>query len=127
MGNMIRDGLSWLAGAMKANLSETVSYQRGTKTVTGLQAVIGQTQFRREDLTTRQTKLQASDADFIFAAADIVAGGIPMPPIEGDVILYQGNAITPGRYEAHAPPGERIFKLDGFGIQLRVHTKYAGT
>lgn len=127
MADALQSALTWLAQQQRGTsttapqVGQAVTYTRGATVAGGdgkLFATIGETAFRYSDLVKGQVKLEHSDADFCFTCADLVSYGITMPPVQGDTISYAGAV-----YGLFHPPGEKPYKMDGYGIAVRVHTK----
>lgn len=115
--DLIQQGLAWQAAQLKKSAGQPVTYQRGAQSAS-LTATIGQTAFKTEDLPRGGVKIEHSDVDFIFTAADLTAAGICLPPQMNDTVLFGG--VTYGLFH---PPGELPYKIDGYGIEVTVHTK----
>lgn len=118
MGNMIQDGLAWLAGQVAAAAGELVQYRRGTQRV-DLTAV--PLDVEPELLEVEGYGLRAKVLDWLVAAADLVLDGVRTEPAAGDRIV-RTSAGGQQTYEV-APLGEDAAAraADPHGVHWRVH------
>jgi hypothetical protein len=74
------------------------------------------------------SRVERTEKDFVFAAADLVLAGQPAEPARGDQILEPQDPAAPGPvlvWEILAPAGEAPWRYhDGFRATVRVHAKY---
>lgn len=110
--------------ALNANAAVTVTYVRGADTV-DLESVKGRGEAESEGdegFTVRQELV-----DWLFDAADLVLGGQPVKPQQGDLIKWTTGGETRvylvGETGAQSP-----WKYSDQGeTRLRVHTTFHGT
>jgi hypothetical protein len=119
MGNMLKNGMSWLESQRKKHLSSPVIYRRGEDTAEVL-ATIGKTIFRIEDEYGRIVHYESRD--FLISSADLVINGTITTPQRGDEIIDEGFV-----YEVMAPANEPEWRYSDTNRQtLRIHTKMTG-
>jgi hypothetical protein len=122
MADILQDGLALLATQMKAYVSTTITYRRGSKQVDVL-ATLGSSIFTLDEVEgTRRTY---TSIDFDIQAADLVWDAVVRTPERGDNVILDGRV-----YEVSTPSTqERVWKwLSGMiGVRFRVHTKQIGT
>jgi len=124
MGDLLDDGLAWLAEQLKAHASRTVVYRRGTSEVT-VQALVGRTLLKLDD-GYGGVRMEWTDRDFVIAADDLVLGGEKTLPQRGDQVreTVDGKALV---YEVLAPGSEPEWRWsDPHRRLLRIHTKQVG-
>jgi len=124
MGDLLDDGLAWLAEQLKAHASRTVVYRRGTSEVT-VQALVGRTLLKLDD-GYGGVRMEWTDRDFVIAADDLVLGGEKTLPQRGDQVreTVDGQALV---YEVLAPGSEPEWRWsDPHRRLLRIHTKQVG-
>lgn len=119
MGDLLADGMDWLAEQHKAHVSQTVSYKRRDVAAVDLQATLGETQGEQQggegglNFVVRAT-------DWLFVTADLTAASL-MPPQNGDLITASvaGESQT---FEVLPRDGDAVWRnSDGFGKRIRVH------
>jgi hypothetical protein len=115
--NMLRDGVTWLAGIHKQYAATPITYTRGANSV-ALTAVLGKTDSQLADGQGRQRN-EWADRDYLIVAAELILGGAPTTPQKGDHITdgVQVREVVPADNEPHARDS------DQFGVRVRVHTK----
>jgi hypothetical protein len=121
MGDMLSEGLAWLAEKLKVHASRPIVYRRGTDEVT-LQAVIGRTLLKLDD-GYGGVRMEWTDRDFLIAAEDLILGGQRVLPERGDRILetHDGKTLV---FEVLAPGNEPEWRWsDPYRTLLRIHTK----
>ena len=115
MADMMSDGSEWFAEQLKANCSESITYNRGSDSVT-LSATIGRTEF---ELANEYGIVETfRSRDYIFTKSDLVLSGSATIPMSGDIIV-EGS----GSYEVLSPGGSQCYREDEYGQVFRVHTK----
>lgn len=120
MPDMLQDGVTWLAGKLKAYVSQSVTYSRPGSGSVVIVATPGQTMFRTGD--DRVSRVEWSDADFIVTAADLVLASAVVVPKTGDRITWGAKV-----FEVQPTNGEQVYRNhDEYGITLRIHTKRVG-
>lgn len=122
MPDLLAAGNAWLVQAHKASVSQTVTYRRGTESVS-VAATIGQ-----GNMSLTQAfgsgQLRRTEKDFIFVAADLVISSVTIEPAAGDMIdITEGGATN--RYIVRpASENEPEFIWDESRISIRVHAKF---
>lgn len=120
MADFLGDGMAWLNGQLKEQCSVTVTYRRGDQAVE-LQATRGQSMLRVSD-GRGASKIERTDRDFMFDAADLVLDGEQVEPADGDTVDL-GN----DRFELMAANGEPSWRYSNSSkSRIRVRTKYQG-
>ncbi len=124
MGDLLDDGLAWLAEKLQAHASRPVVYRRGADEVT-VQAIVGRTLLKLSD-GYGGVRMEWTDRDFLIAAEDLILAGQKTLPQRGDQI----RETTGGKtlvYEVLAPAGEPEWRWsDPHRRLLRIHTKQIG-
>jgi len=124
MGDLLDDGLAWLAEQLKAHASQTVVYRRGANEVT-VQATVGRTLLKFDD-GYGGVRMEWTDRDFLIAADDLVLGGEKTLPQRGDQVRETVDSQTLV-YEVLAPGSEPEWRWsDPHRRLLRIHTKQVG-
>lgn len=124
MGDVLEDGLDWLAAKLKAYVSRPVVYRRGAENAT-VQAIIGRTLLKLDD-GYGGVRMEWTDRDFLIVAEDLTLGGQKTLPQRGDQIreTQGGKTLV---YEVLAPAGEPEWRWsDPHRKLLRIHTKQIG-
>ena len=113
-----QDALSAAHAAIKANAGVTINYKRDATEIE-LTALVGMTTFQVGDHDGYLVSYESKD--FIFAASDISALGLPQ---RGDKIEHVISDDT-WIYEVMRPDGgEDVYRITDAGRQIvRVHTK----
>lgn len=121
MADMLADGATWLADTLNAQVSQTVTYWRDSKSITNLKATLGFTQFAVEDQGTG-IATQWESTDFLVKPGDLWIDGELITPEVGDRIEWSGR-----NYEVLPPLGEPAQRRSGaYGYLTRIHTKLVG-
>lgn len=120
MPDLMQSAATWLAGKLKNNASQSVTYMRGSQQIgSDLKATYGDT---RQEVDTEYGIVSWESKDFIFTAADLTLDGNVIEPQRGDKIVnHLGNV-----YEALDVPGGKCFRRDPQEVIVRVHTKQVG-
>jgi len=120
MANLLRKGAAMLNRTLGTGASDCVVYQRGLVQA-DWHASIGATEFQSED--EGEVNNSWTSRDYIGDAAELVAGGITMPPLAGDQVIevIRGQTVT---HELMLMPGTQPFRFcDPGECRVRVHTK----
>ena len=127
MADMISSGLSWLAGQLKTNVSQTVTYKRGIQSVS-IQATFASQILRTSD-GQGNSKIERPDADFVFTTADLNFGSGVVEPAAGDIVQVVFGAVTKQfKLMPMAGGSEPAWRYcDAYQIEVRCHTKFIGT
>jgi hypothetical protein len=127
MTDMLKTGLTWLAGQQKANVSELVTVFRGSSSFTALATFASQ--ILRVSDRQGNTKVERAAADFIFTASDYNFGAGVVEPAAGDVIQFTFGTVTKQFKAMPVNSGQEPAwrYCDPYQISVRVHTKYIGT
>lgn len=118
MADLMQSAATWLAGKLKNNASQSVTYMRGSQQIgTALKATYGQTIHEQD---SQFGILRWESKDFIFTAADLTLGGDVIEPQRGDKITdHLGNV-----FQVLGDNGEPCFRYaDPYRTTIRVHTK----
>lgn len=126
MADQLARGVAHLASRLKAHGSVTIVIRRGPLSVS-LSATLADSLLRTSD-RAGNTKIERTDRDFIFTAADLILGGVVVTPERGDKVdVTFGSTVS--RYEIMAFGGgtEPHWRYeDNHNILIRVHTKFVG-
>lgn len=128
MGDMIQQGLQWLANMQRggngltAQAAQQITYMRGA-TQAKVNATVQQTAFRTSDAGAK-SKLSWSEVTAEITVADLVAAGITMPPKQTDTFQYTPpGSGTPKTYGLFHVPNEKPYKMDAHEIAVLVYAK----
>ena len=117
MDDRLQRGVNRLASRLREHAGRLVVYRRGTQSVV-LPATVGRTLLKLTD-EYGATRVEWTDRDYLFRAADLVLGGSLATPQRGDVVEDGAE-----RYEVAAPQGEAPWRYsDPRGLIYRVHVK----
>lgn len=117
--------MTWLAGQLKDNVAASVTYIRGAYSVT-LSATLGSQLLRLTD-AGGNTKIERTDRDIVFSAADLILNGSATTPQRGDKFRVTFGSTTT-EYAVMAPDGEPPWRYaDSHQTMIRAHGKYYGT
>jgi hypothetical protein len=125
MPNIMETGMAWLASQLKANAASEITYSRGSDDVT-LQATYGRKLLKLTDIDGA-IRMEWTDMDFVFDAADLILDGSQVEPARGDkVTLVVGEDVQ--IYEVLPFQSEPPWRYtDPFQTMIRVHTKRVGS
>jgi len=124
MTDLLQTGSDWLESKRHLHLTRTVTYERGSSSVS-LQATIGKTEFGVVDESGFEQRYDARD--FLIRSSDLVLDGKPALPERGDRIR-DADGATVYVYEVMAPGQEPVYRYsDPYRKTLRVHTKLIET
>lgn len=71
------------------------------------------------------TRVEWTDADLVFPAADLVLGGLLVEPRRGDEVRIAGDDGRDDLYEVRGPDGEPPWRYsDPHRLMIRVHLKH---
>lgn len=121
MTNMLRTGMDWLATQLKTQGSSSVTYSRGTRSLT-LLATLGR------HMPKALGGVEGVEVDtflivMTFDAADLVLGGVLIKPERRDVVTFTDHDVD-FEYEVMPIDGERCWKeSDAFGQRLEISLK----
>jgi len=123
VSDLLSSGGAWLAGVLRTHASQSITYRRGTDSVS-IDATIGKTQW--EAVSVHGILVEETESrDFLFSPSELVLGGQIVEPLRGDTIEEAQTDGTTHTYEV-MPFGadQRHFRYsDGRRTLLRVHTK----
>ena len=120
MTNILQTGASWLAGRLQASASRSVRYRRNGQEVT-IRATPGRQLLRVGD-GLGGSRVEWTDLDLIFPAADLVLGGATVEPRRGDEVRIARDDGKDDVYEVRGPDGEPPWRYSDPGhTTLRVH------
>ena len=120
MGNLLQDGVAWLAQQMKASASQSIQYLRKGNSLE-VAAVIGRSVFDVSDAAGGLLRLEARD--YVIVAGDLVLNGAAITPQEGDQIQETGADGTPATYEVARFGSEPCWRFDPYRVRMVVHTR----
>lgn len=120
MTNILQDGAAWLGGQLKDHAGVSITYARGTNSVSITATV---TLHEYEVVDTEGFGITAVSRDYIVHAADLVVAGSTITPRAGDRITETVGGVSQtfevmalGQLKEHEP-------VDSDGLLLRIHTK----
>lgn len=118
MGDLLKDGMTWLAGELKDHVSQTATYRRGVDENPNVQVTLGESEFPRESSEGLTTEERTQDV--LITAADLTLSSVTITPEPGDEIEIAGL----GTFVVEAPGGtEPAWRWsDPNHILLRAHT-----
>ena len=118
MGDLLDKGSAWLESQRSKHMTRDVTYARGLIAAV-VKATVGRTEYETDDGQVVRTEY--TDRDFLISVADLVLGGSPSLPDEGDQIREtQGTSVL-------------IFEVMGWRYSdpyrrtFRIETKHVGT
>jgi hypothetical protein len=125
MADLLLTGAKLLATVRGTSFSRTVTYSRGSDSVS-LSAGIGQTAFDAE--TSHGTVETYHSRDFLVTAADLILDGDTVTPERGDQITDTDPETSEvATYEVLCVGGKPQWRYsDPYQITLRIHTKKVG-
>ena len=120
MTNMMQDGAAWLGGQLKTAAGVSVTYTRGTNSVT-LTAV--PTLHQYEIVDDEGFGISMLSRDYLIHAADLILAGAEIAPRAGDRIAETIDGVAQ-TFEV-MPLGQKheYEPADPDGLLLIVHTK----
>lgn len=125
MADLLKSGLAWLTGQLKANASQTVTYARGMDSVS-VQATFGQKLLKIDD-GFGGIRIEWTDMDFCIPAADLTFGSGLVIPERGDLVHVHIGADTE-TFEVFPFGNEPPWRWsDPHQSMLRIHCKHIGT
>lgn len=123
MANLLQTGSDWLEGMRDSYASQSITYSRGSDTVT-LNATFGKTDYEVDD--EYGVRVKGETTDFLLLADELVLDGTKELPDRGDRISVVRNAVSIV-YEVVPLSGQGCYRFsDSFGKTLRIHTKQIG-
>jgi hypothetical protein len=130
MADLMQSGIAWLAGQLRTNASQAVTYtHKASGKAVSVQAVLGKSLLALgEDFGQR---LQRTDADFVIVYADLVAAFALVAvtyvqPERGDMIKATLAGVVQD-FQVLAPGNEPPFRWDDpYHTMLRCHGKWVG-
>lgn len=116
MSNLLRTGASWLAGRLSDAAADTVTYRRGSRSVS-LAATKGSPQ---SELDTQFGVLQIVGTPWFIKASLLVLGGETVTPQKNDEIEESNGA----KWQVLSTISEQEAReSDPFGYSWRIDTK----
>lgn len=116
MANMLISALASHHAALIGNRGDTITYQRGSESVS-MTAVCGGTDLERADGDGVQVAFRS--IDFIITASLLVLRGVTCKPKRGDRISHSSRT-----YEVLNVSGEQCYTEEPpSGARIRIHTK----
>jgi len=123
LADLLSSGGAWLAGVLRTHASQSITYRRGTDSVS-IDATKGKTQW--EAVSVHGILVEETEScDWLFAPSELILGSQAVEPIRGDRIVETLSTGVVNTYEVMGfGPNERHFRYsDGRRTLLRVHTK----
>lgn len=115
--DLLANAEQWLAGVHKASVSQTVSYQRGSESVS-IKATAGLSDSASVDRSGMQ--IAYTGQQWLIEASDLILAGAVTKPVVGDLITH-GSVVY--RVVAEST-GDRPWQTSGAnGTVIRVFTK----
>ena len=123
MSDLLQTGANWLRDTMETSASQSVTYSRGSSSVT-LTATFGHSLLKVAD-GHNGVRVVRTDRDFIIRSSAIDFGSGPVLPRRGDTIVCKADDGTTNlTYVVAAPRGEPDYRsCDPYGVSLRIHAK----
>lgn len=116
---MFRDLIRGALETLQCSAGEIANYARGNATVE-VSVLPGQVQFPEQP--TRQIGIASDLADWLMPADELVLSGQTTLPQKGDrlTLTRDGRTLV---YEVMPRQGEQVYRMDGTGVLLRIHTQ----
>ena len=120
MANILQTGATWLSGRLATYASVPVRYCRNGQEV-ALSVTLGKQLLRVAD-GFGGTRVEWTDADVIFPAADLALGGVTVEPRRGDEVRIARDDGKDDVYEVRGPDGEPPWRYsDPHHQMIRAH------
>lgn len=116
MADLLQTGTTWLAGQLASHAAQTVTYRRGSRSV----SVAATKAPVRRVADDQFGILDIHECDWIIRASLLAFSGTPIEPEKGDEIEESSGAtwqVLPIEGEQQSRPS------DPFHIMHRIHTK----
>lgn len=110
--------MEWLAETFEEKVSQSITYRRGSRSVT-LNASVGKFT-QGYGVEFGGSSLQIDVLDFSILAADLIINGTTVDPAEGDLIDYRSRRYLVIQPDNSTPCSER----DEYGLTLKIHAKF---
>jgi len=116
--NRMQEAVDRLMGKFQKSAAVIVSYSRGAMIITGILATVGRTPF---DVVQGDVMIAHESRDYMIARADLVSGGTPMIPMNGDRIteadgrIYEVSIPKPYNVYESMGPDSTVFKIHTIG------------
>jgi len=121
MGDLLRDGLSWLEAQRRTHLCRPVLYRRGESTVE-VDATVGATKYETDE--SYGLVVEGEVRDYLIAREELIFGGEEVLPEEGDRIEEDIGGTT-HLFEVQTFGTDGCYRFTDPGRRtLRVHTRY---
>lgn len=115
MADMMADAATWLTGQLVDNLSQTVTYRRGSLSVS-----LTATKCTVRAESTPEGNVDFHGCDWLIKAALLILGGATVEPNKNDVIEESDGE----KWQVLPLAGEPEFRYsDQFRTCYRIHTK----
>ncbi len=125
MGDIIKTGLAWLTGQLRAHAATLVTYERGYDSVDVL-ATFGPKLLKLDD-GQGGVVMEWTDMDFLIRSTDLDFGDGPVEPERGDLITVS-TAQDHQTFEASPYGGEPVYRyVDPHQSMIRIHAKRVAT
>ena len=124
MANLLQTGSDWLEEQRHSHLTLSVTYGRGSDSVT-LDATIGRTVF--ESINDYGVIEKTVSRDYLIRASDLILDSVLTLPQRGDQVDEVDGSST-YVYEVMAPGREPVYRYsDPYRKTIRIHTKHVDT
>ena len=119
MGDMLKNGMTWLESQRTAHLAGPAEYRRAGQEALTVIATVGQTTYEVDD--EYGLRVEAHVTDFLILADELWP--VVDEPQTGDQIVVEGRL-----YEVMELSGQGHWRWsDPYQTTLRIHTKELGT
>lgn len=116
MTNRMQEAVDILMDTFKNFCGITITYKRGTTSITGILAAVGRTPY---DVVQDDVMISHESRDYLIDKADLVYGGAQWTPQSGDSIIEADGRI----YEVAMPKQFNVFESMGpAGNVFKIHT-----
>lgn len=120
MSNLMQDAVDWLGAQLKRAAGVTITYTRGTNSVS-ITATVSMHEY--DVIDTDGVVTAVTSRDYVIHSADLILAAVEVLPRAGDRIAetIDGTAET---FEVMPLAGTRAFDpVDPDSVLLKIHTK----
>lgn len=123
--SQMANAMAWLAGQKKTWDSVPATYSRGSVSGT-IQVTLGSVVLKTQD-GRGNVKVERTDRDAVFTAADLTAIGISLPPQREDMLTLTVGTMAEKFIVLPYGPAEPMWRwVDAHETMVRLHLKYQG-
>lgn len=120
MSDLMQEGAEWFASVLQSDLSQSVTYKRGSDTVV-LLATIGETD--REAYDAEGFTVKSKIRDWIVQPSDLVLDAVEITPRRGDQVIHVVGSKT-FTWEVLDIGGDKHYRpSDPYGNLIRIHSQ----